>query len=67
MLFYNVCQIAHVKTLDFGKLTGFVYFSGVITFLFLLAHPLKADAAFDQYRYDAIYFILLILCSLGAG
>ena len=22
VLFYNVCQIAHVKTLDFGKLTG---------------------------------------------
>ena len=34
VLFYNVCQIAHVKTLDFGKLTGFIYFSGVITFCF---------------------------------
>ena len=57
VLFYNVCQIAHVKTLDFGKLTGFVYFSGVITFCFLLAHPLKADAALrPEYRYDAIYF-----------
>ena len=30
VLFYNVCQITHVQTLDFGKLTGFVYFSGVI-------------------------------------
>ena len=38
VLFYNVCQIAHVKMLPF-----------------------------DQYRYDAIYFILLILCFAWGG
>ena len=31
---FNVIQIAHVQTLDFGKLAGYVYFSGVIIFCF---------------------------------
>jgi phosphatidate cytidylyltransferase len=38
VLFYNVCQIAHVKTLDCLLL-------GRHHVLLLLAHPLKADAA----------------------
>ena len=67
VLFYNVCQIAHVKTLDFGKLTGFVYFSGVITFCFYSLIHLKRMLHFAEYRYDAIYFILLILCFAWGG
>ena len=67
VLFYNVCQIAHVKTLDFGKLTGFVYFSGVITFCFYSLIHLKRMLPFAEYRYDAIYFILLILCFAWGG
>lgn len=67
VLFYNVCQIAHVKTLDFGKLTGFVYFSGVITFCFYSLIHLKRMLPFTEYRYDAIYFILLILCFAWGG
>lgn len=34
VLFFNICQIAHVQTLDFGKLAGYIYFSGVIIFCF---------------------------------
>lgn len=67
VLFYNVCQIAHVKTLDFGKLTGFIYFSGVITFCFYSLIHLKRMLPFAEYRYDAIYFILLILCFAWAA
>ena len=67
VLFYNVCQITHVQTLDFGKLTGFVYFSGVITFCFYSLIHLKRMLPFAQYRYDAIYFILLILCFAWGG
>ena len=67
VLFLNVCQIAHVQTLDFGKLSGYVYFSGVIVFCFYsLIHP-KRCLPFAQYRYDAIYFILLILCFAWGG
>ena len=36
VLFYNVVLITHDKTLDFGKLSGFIYFSGVILFCFYL-------------------------------
>lgn len=67
VLFYNVCQITHVQTLDYGKLTGFVYFSGVITFCFYSLIHLKRMLPFAQYRYDAIYFILLILCFAWGG
>ena len=66
-LFYNVCQIRNVKTLDFGKLAGFVYFSTVITFCFYSLIHLKRMLPFTQYRYDAIYFILLILCFAWGG
>ena len=65
--FYNVCQIRNVKTLDFGKLAGFVYFSTVITFCFYALIHLKRMLPFAQYRYDAIYFILLILCFAWGG
>ena len=66
-LFYNVCQIRNVKTLDFGKLAGFVYFSTVITFCFYSLIHLKRMLPFAEYRYDAIYFILLILCFAWGG
>ena len=67
VLFLNVCQIAHVQTLDFGKLSGYVYFSGVIVFCFYSLIHLKRCLPFAQYRYDAIYFILLILCFAWGG
>ena len=34
VLFFNICQIAQVHALVFGKLTCFVSFSGVIMFCF---------------------------------
>ena len=67
VLFLNMCQIAHVQTLDFGKLSGYVYFSGVIVFCFYSLIHLKRCLPFAQYRYDAIYFILLILCFAWGG
>ena len=67
VLFLNVCQIAHMQTLDFGKLSGYVYFSGVIVFCFYSLIHLKRCLPFAQYRYDAIYFSLLILCFAWGG
>ena len=61
VLFYNVVLITHDKTLDFGKLSGFIYFSGVILFCFYSLIHLKRCLPMDMYGYDAIYFILLIL------
>ena len=67
VLFYNVVLIAHDKTLDFGKLSGFIYFSGVILFCFYSLIHLKRCLPMDMYGYDAIYFILLILCFAWGG
>lgn len=67
VLFFNVCQITHVQKLDFGKLAGYVYFSGVIIFCFYSLIHLKRMLPFENYRYDAVYFILLTLCFAWGG
>ena len=67
VLFFNICQIKNVKTIDFGRLSGFVYFSGVIIFCFYSLIHLKRVLPFAAYRYDAVYFILLILCFAWGG
>ena len=67
VLFFNICQIAHLRTLDFGKLTGYVYFSGVIIFCCYSLLHLKRVLPFELYHYDAVYFILLILCFAWGG
>ena len=67
VLFFNICQIKNVKTIDFGRLSGFVYFSGVIIFCFYSLIHLKRVLPFTAYRYDAVYFILLILCFAWGG
>lgn len=67
VLFLNICQITHVQKLDFGKLAGYVYFSGVILFCFYSLIHLKRMLPFENYRYDAVYFILLTLCFAWGG
>ena len=67
VLFYNICLIASHSTLDFGKLAGYVYFSGFILFCFYSLIHLKRMLPFDTFQYDAIYFILLILCFAWGG
>lgn len=67
LLVLNICQITHVQTLDFGKLAGYVYFSGVIIFCFYSLIHLKRMLPFEQYHYDAVYFILLTLCFAWGG
>ena len=67
VLFFNICQIAQVQTLDFGKMAGYVYFSGVIIFCFYSLIHLKRMLPFANYRYDAVYFILLTLCFAWGG
>lgn len=66
-LFYNICLIASHSTVDFGRLAGFIYFSGVILFCFYSLIHLKRMLPFATYQYDAVYFILLILCFAWGG
>ena len=65
VLYYNICLIANHGTLDFGRLAGFVYFGGVILFCFYSLIYLKRQLPVDVFSYDAVYFILLILCFGG--
>ena len=67
VLFLNICQISRVQSLEYGKLTGYVYFSGVIIFCFYSLIHLKRMLPFEEYQYDAVYFILLILCFAWGG
>lgn len=66
-LLYNLMLIAHAQTLDFGRLSSFLYFSGVIIFCFYSLIHLKRALPFGQYHYDAVFFILLILCFAWGG
>ncbi|MEE0801598.1 MAG: phosphatidate cytidylyltransferase [Gemmiger sp.] len=67
VLFYNICLIANSRTLDFGKMSGLLYFSGVILYCFYSLIYLKRRLPMAQYGYDAIFFILLILCFAWGG
>lgn len=66
-LLYNVLLIAHGKTLDFGKLSSYIYFGGVIIFCFYSLIHLKRALPRTEFGYDAAYFILLILCFAWGG
>ena len=67
VLYYNICLIANHGMLDFGRLAGFVYFSGVIVFCFYSLIHLKRVLPTQTYQSDAVYFILLILCFAWGG
>lgn len=67
VLFYNICLIVSHSTLDYGKLSGFVYFGGVILFCFYSLIHLKRMLPMNRFGYDAVYFILLILCLAWGG
>lgn len=67
LLFYNVCLIARSRTLDFGKLSGYLYFSGVVIACFYSLIYLKRRLPVDVYHADAIFFIALILCFAWGG
>ena len=67
LLVLNCSLIAHIKTLDFGKLSGYLYFSAVIVMCFYSLIYLKRCLPIETYGYDAVYFILLTLCFAWGG
>ena len=67
LLILNCCLIARSRTLDFGKLSGYLYFSAVIALCFYSLIYLKRCLPVEIYQYDAIYFVLLVLCFAWGG
>ena len=67
MLILCCCLIANSRTLDFGKLSGYLFFSAVIVLCFYSLVYLKRCLPVETYQYDAVYFILLTLCFAWGG
>ena len=67
LLILNCCLIARSRTLDFGKLSGYLYFSAVIALCFYSLIYLKRCLPVEVYQYDAVYFIMLTLCFAWGG
>ena len=54
-------------TISFAKTSGLVMFSGIVMFCFYSFIRLKELLPVAEYGYDAIFFILLILCFAWGG
>ena len=52
---------------DFAKASGLVMFSGIVIFCFYSFIRLKELLPVETYGYDAMFFILLILCFAWGG
>lgn len=66
-LYLCVYVILQHGRVEFVKLGGLVFFSGVILLYFYSLIYLKRLLPSEQYQGDAVYFILLILCFAWGG
>lgn len=60
-LYLAVCVILNSKSINFAKVGGMTFFSGIVILCFYSFVYLKQLLPHQEYGYDAIYFILLIL------
>ena len=67
LVFYAIYLVARNGTISFTKASGLVMFSGIIIYCFYSLIYLKQLLPVETYSYDAIFFILLILCFAWGG
>ena len=67
ILFYCIYLVVRNGTVSYQKVSGLLMFSGIIVFCFYSLIHLKVLLPVEQYSYDAIFFILLILCFAWGG
>ena len=67
MLFYCIYLVVRNGSVSYQKVSGLVLFSGIILFCFYSLIHLKMLLPVEEYSYDAIFFILLILCFAWGG
>ncbi len=67
VLFYAIYLVVRNGTVDFSKTSGLAMFSGIVIYCFYSFVLLKNKLPVEQYGYDAIFFILLILCFAWGG
>ena len=67
LLFYCIYLVVRNGSVSYQKVSGLVFFSGIILFCFYSLIHLKILLPVSEYSYDAIFFILLILCFAWGG
>ena len=62
VLFYAIYLVVRNGVISYQKASGLVMFAGIVIFCFYSFIRLKELLPVEKYGYDAIFFILLILC-----
>ena len=65
--FYAIYLVVRNGTISYQKASGLLVFSGIVIFCFYSFIRLKELLPVAEYGYDAIFFILLILCFAWGG
>ena len=67
LLFYCIYLVVRNGSVSYQKVSGLVFFSGIILFCFYSLIHLKILLPVSEYSYDAIFFILLVMCFAWGG
>ena len=67
VLFYSIYLVVRNGVVSYQKVSGLLLFSGIIMFCFYSLIFLKKLLPVAEYGYDAVFFILLILCFAWGG
>ena len=67
VVFYAIYLVVRHGSISYQKASGLVMFSGIVTFCFYSFILLKELLPVDRFGYDAMFFILLILCFAWGG
>ena len=65
--FYAIYLVVRNGTISYQKASGLLMFSVILIFCFYSFIRLKELLPVEQYGYDAVFFILLILCFAWGG
>lgn len=67
VVFYSIYLVVRNGDISYQKASGLVMFSGIVIFCFYSFIRLKELLPIEKYGYDAVFFILLILCFAWGG
>ena len=67
VVFYAIYLVVRNGSISYQKASGLVMFSGIVTFCCYSFILLKELLPVDRFGYDAMFFILLILCFAWGG
>ena len=67
VVFYAIYLVVRNGSISYQKASGLVMFSGIVIFCFYSFILLKELLPVDRFGYDAMFFILLILCFAWGG